>query len=395
MPRLRTWKRNDQPLEAACVSIQPDKVQLETKDGERIWVSLEELCYADKRWLEMRRVVIEQLNTGKLQLAQATKGSPAAPQAEPAAAEPDVPHSIRPLYSAFAPFRKNLKLSWDNLYFIVESNGIPDHGMMKGIRNWQQQVPLPQPYTGENAWRIPLQPKLTTKPVSSRKSLFRGAIALAVNGVPIFNALNNRGEDAFLIGELDEWGGHCGRADDYHYHAAPLHLEKIVGKGKPIAYALDGYPIYGLTEADGSPVGKLDEFNGQFDADGRYHYHATEAYPYVIGGLRGLVEVRDDQVEPQPHTTPIRPAGEPLRGAVITDFKVLSPNQFRLTYTHRNRTGTIDYALQGNKVEFQFTPPEGRSTSETYDRSARNRRPPPPSGRRPPPPRPSSRPPRG
>jgi hypothetical protein len=32
-----------------------------------------------------------------------------------------------------------------------------------------------------------------------------------------------------------EWRGHCGRADDYHDHATPVHLEKIVGKGKAVA----------------------------------------------------------------------------------------------------------------------------------------------------------------
>ena len=50
------------------------------------------------------------------------------------------------------------------------------------------------------------------------KRALSGAIALAVNGMPIFNALNNRGDDAYLAGELDDWGGHAGRADDYHYH---------------------------------------------------------------------------------------------------------------------------------------------------------------------------------
>ncbi len=123
---------------------------------------------------------------------------------------------------------------------------MPDHGMMAGITNWQQQIGIPQNYYGDNAWQIPLSPLLSDNPVSTRDNLFRGAIALAVNGVPIFNALNNRGEDAFLIGELDDWGGHAGRADDYHYHAAPLHLQEIVGDAAPIAYALDGYPIYGL-----------------------------------------------------------------------------------------------------------------------------------------------------
>ena len=125
--------------------------------------------------------------------------------------------------------------------WLVESNGMPSHNMMVGITSWQQQVPLPQPYTGANAWRIPAHPTLADTPISAKTSLYRGAIALAVNGVPIFNALNNRGDDAYLAGELDQWGGHSGRADDYHYHIAPLHLQTVVGAAKPIAYALDGF----------------------------------------------------------------------------------------------------------------------------------------------------------
>ncbi len=150
---------------------------------------------------------------------------------------------------AFEPFvdLKAISCRSDDRYFFVESNGIPDHPLMVGIRAWQQQVPLPQKYNGDNAWQIPLQPVPAANPVTTKDRFLRGAIALAVNGVPIFNPLNNRGEDAFLIGELDDYGGHCGRADDYHYHIAPVHLEKQVGKGMPIAYALDGYPIYGYT----------------------------------------------------------------------------------------------------------------------------------------------------
>ena len=107
------------------------------------------------------------------------------------------------------------------------SNGMPSHNMMVGITSWQQQVPVPQPYTGANAWQIPAAPTLAATPISAKTALYRGAIALAVNGVPIFNALNNRGDDAYLAGELDEWGGHAGRADDYHYHVAPLHLQSM------------------------------------------------------------------------------------------------------------------------------------------------------------------------
>lgn len=97
--------------------------------------------------------------------------------------------------------------------------------MMVGIRAWQQQVPLPQAYRGDNARRIPLQPITAKRPMSAKTDFFRGAIALAVNGVPIFNPIKNDGRtDTFLAGELDEWGGHCGRADDYHYHLPPVHL---------------------------------------------------------------------------------------------------------------------------------------------------------------------------
>ncbi|QEG39071.1 YHYH protein [Roseimaritima ulvae] len=286
---------------------------------------------------------------------------------------------------------QHVRVRWDASTLFVESNGLPDHNMMVGIRSWQQQVPLPQPFTGNNAWQIPLHPVLADKPVSAKHNLYRGAIALAVNGVPIFNALNNRGEDAFLAGELDQWGGHCGRGDDYHYHMAPVHLEKIVGKGNPIAFALDGFPIYGLTEADGSPVGKLDALNGQFDPQGRYHYHATKTYPYINGGMRGEVTIRGDQIEPQPRDAPVRPALQPLRGATITDFK-FGDKQSVLTYQVRGQTGTVRYSPQGaNGWKFTYVEPNGETRTETYQR-----RPHPEDrgGRRPPPPRPDNPPPR-
>ncbi|MFM9068472.1 MAG: hypothetical protein ACKOUR_14255 [Planctomycetota bacterium] len=114
----------------------------------------------------------------------------------------------------FAAFDKSLQLKWDQNYLYVGSNGLPDHPLMVGIRAWQQQVPLPQKYFGENVWRVPLHPVPARDPMSAKNHFLRGAIALAINGVPIFNPLNNRGDDAFLIGELDESGGHCNRADD-------------------------------------------------------------------------------------------------------------------------------------------------------------------------------------
>ena len=45
------------------------------------------------------------------------------------------------------------------------------------------------------------QPHLKLDPASAKNRFLRGAIALAVNGVPIFNPLNNRGDDAYLAGD--------------------------------------------------------------------------------------------------------------------------------------------------------------------------------------------------
>ena len=270
---------------------------------------------------------------------------------------------------AFEPFvdLKAISVRSDDRYFFVESNGIPDHPLMVGIRAWQQQVPLPQKYVGDNAWQIPLEPVPAANPVTTKDRFLRGAIALAVNGVPIFNPLNNRGEDAFLIGELDEYGGHCGRADDYHYHIAPVHLEKQGGKGMPIAYALDGYPIYGYTEPDGSPVKGLDRFNGHEDADGNYHYHATKTYPYLNGGFHGEVTERDGQVDPQPRAEPVRPSLEPLRGATIVGYASPTPTSRRLTYEVGGRKGFVDYRVNGDgTLVFDYTDPSGKTTTETY-----------------------------
>ena len=270
---------------------------------------------------------------------------------------------------AFEPFvdLKAISCRSDDRYFYVESNGIPDHPLMVGIRAWQQQVPLPQKYTGENAWQIPLEPVPAANPATAKNRFLRGAIALAVNGVPIFNPLNNRGEDALLIGELDDYGGHCGRADDYHYHVAPVHLEKQVGKGMPIAYALDGYPIYGYTEPDGSPVKGLDAFNGHEDADGNYHYHATKTYPYLNGGFHGEVTERDGQVDPQPRAEPVRPSLQPLRGATIVGFSSPTPTSRRLTYEVGGRQGVVEYKLGGDgTLAFEYTDPTGKTTTETY-----------------------------
>lgn len=295
-------------------------------------------------------------------------GGPGASKKHP----PQPRHDAVALAQLFEPFQKDgVTVRSDADFLYVESNAFPSHPMMVGITAWQQQVPLPQPYTGKNAWRLPLQPVVADQPISAKTAFFRGAIALAVNGVPIFNALNNRGEDAYLAGELDEYGGHCGRGDDYHYHIAPVHLEKTVGRGNPIAFALDGFPIHGYTDADGNEPTGLDEFHGRFERDGTYRYYASKKYPYINGGLRGLVSVRGDQIDPQPKDAPARPALQPLSGATITAFeRQEEAKTYTVRYERHGKTSAVRYTLHEDAtVTFVYVGGDGERT-ETYRRKA-------------------------
>ncbi len=266
----------------------------------------------------------------------------------------------------FLAFPK-LELKWDKDFLFVGSNGLPDHNMMVGITAWQQQVPLPQNYSGDNMWRIPLHPVPAKTPAVVEGHFLRGAIALGVNGIPIFNPQNNRGEVSYEIGELDQWGGHCGRADDYHYHIAPLHLQTVVGKGMPIAYALDGYPIYGLTEPDGSPVGKLDECHGHEDSKVGYHYHASTKRPYLQSAFHGVVVEAEGQVDPQPRAQPVRPDTPPLRGAEITGFESMGSNGYKLSYQVNGDKRSISYSINSDGTyPFEFNNGSEGVVKEVY-----------------------------
>ena len=280
----------------------------------------------------------------------------------------DVPaNNVSTMQGLFGHF-SDVSTTSDDTYFYVSSTGIPDHNMMVGITSWQQQVPVPQSYTGSNSWSIPLQPELSASPLSTSSHLLKGAIAIGVNGIPIFNPLNNRGEDAKAFGELDDWGGHCGKADDYHYHIPPTHLQSVVGTGNPIAYALDGFPIYGSTTET------LDVYLGKLNEDGSYQYHTIDAFPYFMAGMRGNVSLDpnttapEDQIIPQALSTPLR-GGDygPLNGAVITSFTSIGTNAYSLQYTQNSGTYTVEYNGDTNGLyTFKYINPGGTFTTETY-----------------------------
>ena len=290
----------------------------------------------------------------------------------------------------FQKFPESVLLDWDEKYLYVGSDGLPDHPMMVGITAWQQQVPLPHSYYLGNAWSIPLHPVPAKVGMSAKTNFFRGAIAVAANGIPIFNPIKNDGRtDTFLAGELDAYGGHCGRADDYHYHIAPWHLAEHLGGSLPFAYALDGYPIHGLQEPDGGAVSGLDSFHGHTNAAGEYHYHASKSYPYINGGFHGEVAVKGGGVDPQPNANPVREAAAPLPGAKITGFVISADKKkYELDYSQSGRKGSVNYEiLPSGSVHFTFKNPDG-TTSESTSAKGKKRgggggdRPPPPPDRK-------------
>ena len=351
----RTWTRrnSDAHLHASFVAIVDGNVQVRQSNGKLVSLELGQLSDSDQKWVEQKLVQIKQINRGDA-AKLASFNSPISTATDST--------TIAETFEAFAKLNA-IKYRQDSQYFYVESNSMPDHKMMVGITAWQQQVPIPQPYFGNNAWRIPLEPVVAKNPLSAKSHFFRGAIALAANGVPIFNPIKNDGRtDTLLAGELDEFGGHCGRADDYHYHIAPTHLQEIVGKGKPIAYALDGYAIYGYTEPDGSKATGLDPFNGHSTPELGYHYHATKTYPYLNGGFHGEVKEIDGQVDPQPRADGVREALPPLRGAKITGFESKDNKSFSVKLTVGNETRFVNYVLNDNgSVKFDFVDGNGKN----------------------------------
>ena len=275
--------------------------------------------------------------------------------------------------SAFTYFKPKIHTSWDNTYFYVESKGIADHEMMTGITSWQQQLPIPQCYTianNNNMWSIPLNPVIASTPVPVNTQHFlRGAIALAVNGIPIFSPFTNTGVDAFVDGQLDNWGGHSGRADDYHYHIAPLHLYGQVAETLPCAFALDGFGIYGTKEPDGSLMTTLDANHGHY-WNGVYHYHGTSSKPYMIGNMVGVVtEDNTMQIIPQATAKPVRPSLTPLSGAVITACVTNAGNNgYNMTYTRNAQTYHVNYKWTDttnsrSKYTFSFVSPASSADS--------------------------------
>ncbi len=141
---------------------------------------------------------------------------------------------------------------------------------------------------------LPVRPK-----VAGRAScLPMGMIGVALNGVAIFNALDDSHRDAVAHETQDLCDGHPQRRGIYHYHSIPECLtgSTVASQQKLVGYALDGFPILGPRAENGKLLTNrgLDACHGHtgwMTLGGKrvftYHYHATLEYPYTLGCFRG------------------------------------------------------------------------------------------------------------
>ena len=244
----------------------------------------------------------------------------------------------------------------DQTYAYVSSNSLPTHPMMNGITATNLQVPVAQDFLGAKGWRIPLSPAIAASTVSA----VDGPIGIAVNGVLIFNPCKQGGcqnGDTKVLGELDACNGHAGRADDYHYHAAPVCL--MQGRAAdywdthPVGWALDGFAIYGYNDANGTVAARDAVCGGNTSAVQNgpqgYSYHVTDASPYVLSCFRGT---------PSPDLAGQGAKFSPMRQPPVQPFRV------------SNMTLTTD-ATDGYRV-LQFTSGVAFTTNETGSDSYSN-----------------------
>jgi hypothetical protein len=202
---------------------------------------------------------------------------------------------------------KNVSTSIEGNFLVVKSDAVPDHKSPYFASNDAKF----EKYNGNNAqyqqnpnslvaqtltFRIPLNPKEAT----SKSATPLGPIGVSLNGIPFFNQYAGPNQPlTFEINSIDQYGGHPQQTGQYHYHLEPFYLTKTKGKDAFLGILLDGFPVYGPLE-NGKIImnADLDAFHGHNSKtadfpNGIYHYHITDADPYLNGsgffGIAGTI----------------------------------------------------------------------------------------------------------
>ena len=260
-------------------------------------------------------------------------------------------------------------VSCDSTYAYVSSIGSTTHPMMNGITSTNLQVPTAQNFQGTFGWKIPLSPTIAAAP----SPVVDGPIGVAINGVPIFNPCTQGGNgcatggDTKTLGQLDTCNGHAGRADDYHYHAAPTCLMADQSANywdtHPLGWALDGFAIFGYRDADGTTAMRDNICGGNTkavqNAPSGYSYHVTDSYPYVVNNCLTGVPSPDlpnqgSKYRPmrQPPVTPFKVSNMTLTTDPTDGYKVLQFSS-AIAFT-TNETGSDSYANSPGTYQIRY-----------------------------------------
>lgn len=193
---------------------------------------------------------------------------------------------------------------------VVTSNGMPDYTYIESSPGSPEAQDLTFTF-----------PAATTTATATTAVPLLGALGVAVNGVPLYGPTEATGGDVLsLVGALSECGSHNGPTG-FHIHlfgtseTTDCIFTPAQANDAPqlLGYAFDGYPIYtgnsfyasswvltndSLFASDTwsahsyvAGSGDLDECNGLTDANGNYAYYTTDAFPYIIGCYRGVVDL--------------------------------------------------------------------------------------------------------
>ena len=191
-------------------------------------------------------------------------------------------------------------ITFDGTWVTIKCNALPDH---KSIY-YPTTNPLYENFSGttfgggtfvKNPNSIASQNITLTIPVNpvvaaTHAATPMGVMGVALNGVPFFNQYAAGGSPLTNeINSFDQWWGHPQMSGMYHYHVEPKYLTTV--KATPsslMGFLLDGFPVYGPKETNGSDPTGLDVYHGHthVTADypaGIYHYHFTTAAPYLNG----------------------------------------------------------------------------------------------------------------
>jgi hypothetical protein len=212
----------------------------------------------------------------------------------PAPTTPTTSSSTQAMYSKFSG--NGVSVSFDGATAVVRTSDTPDHkSPYWGSGNANYEAPHsgmqvnPHLIATQNlTMRISLAPAAAA--TTSDTPL--GPIGISVNGVVFFNQYAAMRQPLTSeIVSFDRYNGHPNPNNQYHYHFEPLAITSS-SRSRLIGVLLDGFPVYGPIDSDGSTPTNLDGCNGHtsvtadFSA-GIYHYHTTSGVPYISGCFKG------------------------------------------------------------------------------------------------------------